>query len=153
MTTNSTWTCQGCGRQRGSDAGLISSVVPATKIGKCIHCRKQTVWRPTAAVNAGAKVGERRAQAGMGKAERAAIPEGWTEAADAELRRLARAGDEFTSDTLVGVIGVPETHYNAIGARINAAARAGLIRKVGFTKSSRETGHARTIAVWKGAEA
>jgi hypothetical protein len=86
----------------------------------------------------------------MGRAERAAVAEGWTEAADRELRLLARSGEQFTSDVLVAAVGVPDNHFNAIGARINAAARAGLIRKVGFTKSSRETGHARTIAVWEG---
>ena len=150
--TETKWTCQGCGNSRSSDAGLIASVVPATKLGPCRHCRKSTVWRPTAAVNAGSAVGERRAQAGMGRAERAAVPEGWTAAADEELRRLAATGEHFTSDVLVGAIGAPETHYNAIGARINAAARKGIIRKVGFTKSSRETGHARTIAVWEGVQ-
>lgn len=144
------WTCQACGNTRTSDAGLVNSVVPATKLGQCRVCRKTVVWRPTAPVNAGAKVGERRAQAGMGRAERAAIPDGWTAIADEELRRLARAGEPFTSDVLVAAVGAPDNHHNAIGARINAAARAGLIRKVGFTKSSRETGHARTIAVWEG---
>lgn len=147
-----TWTCQGCGRQRSSDTGLISSVVPATKLGHCITEGKQTVWRPTSRVNAGVHVGERRKEAGMAKAEQAAtVMDGsWIEAADAELRRLARTGEQFTSDVLVASVGAPDTHHNAIGARINAASKAGIIVKVGFTKSSRETGHARTIAVWKG---
>lgn len=145
------WTCQSCGRERAGDAGLINSVVPAVKIGKCHNEKdKLTTWRPAPAVNAGVKVGERQAQAGMGKAERAAVPDGWPELADKELRRLAQSGEQFTSDVLVAAVGAPETHFNAIGARINAAARAGVIRKVGFTKSSRESGHARTIAVWEG---
>ena len=149
-TMGDTWSCQACGRQRSSSDGLLSSVVPAVKIGNCVNCRKQTTWRPTPAINAGVKVGERRKEAGMGAAERAAVPDGWPELADAELKRLAATGEQFTSDVLVGAVGAPENHYNAIGARINAAARAGIIRKVGFTKSSRETGHARTIAVWEG---
>ena len=93
---------------------------------------------------------ERRLLGALGEGERAAVPDGWPELADAELKRLAATGEQFTSDVLVGAVGAPENHYNAIGARINAAARAGIIRKVGFTKSSRETGHARTIAVWEG---
>jgi len=145
------WTCQACGRQRSSAEGLLPSVVPAVRLGKCFTCNKQTTWRPTPAVNAGVKVGERLAQRGMGKAERAATPDGWVERADAELKRLASSGERFTSDALVAAVGAPENHYNAIGARINAAARRGLIRKAGFTKSSRESGHARTIAVWEGA--
>ena len=148
MTTM--WTCQSCGAQRTDGSGLIASVVPATKLGKCWREGKQTVWRPGPPVNAGAEVGERLAQRGMGAAERAAIPEGWTERADAMIKQLARAPEPFTSDVLVAAVGAPDTHFNAIGARMNAAARAGVIRKVGFTKSSRESGHARTIAVWEG---
>jgi hypothetical protein len=145
-----TWTCQSCGRTREGEDGLTVTAVPGMRLGHCYKDGRKTVWRVTAPVNAGAKVGERRAQAGMGRAERSAIPEGWTARADQAIKELAASGERFTSDAVVGMVGVPETHHNAIGARINAMARAGVIRKAGFTKSSRETGHARTIAVWEG---
>ena len=42
------------------------------------------------------------------------------------IKRLAAAGKPFTSDVLVAEVGMPG-HYNAVGARMNAAARKGII--------------------------
>lgn len=74
----------------------------------------------------------------------------WMDAVDAEIRNLASFGLAFTSDD-VRAAGLGEPHHdNAWGARFIAAAKRGEIVKVGHQQSTRRSGHARTIAQWKG---
>ena len=60
----------------------------------------------------------------------------------------AHEGTEFDAVRLVDAVGFPE-HQNLVGATVNAMAKAGLIRAVGFHKSERERSNARQIQVWR----
>lgn len=75
----------------------------------------------------------------------------WTAAFDAAIARWAARGEPFTSDEPIAEVGPPIGSPNAVGARMNAAARAGVIRKVGYRPSSRPSRQGGVVAVWVGA--
>jgi len=170
------WQCQtpDCGTVVPIDT-TNPTLIPAVRMGTCWRCKRRTTFRPLGAsvtahkARQGAKpeqgagglfagpvdpnpaAGLREKEVGMRGSEFAETPSGWVERADAEIRRLAATGRPFTSDVVVGAVGMP-AHYNAVGARMNAAARKGIIRKVGHTQAARPSAHARTVAVWQGGQ-
>lgn len=81
-------------------------------------------------------------------------PEGqpWRAVADAVLLDLARTGGPFTSEDVTRVAGQPG-HPNAVGALLNAAARRGLIARVGFVQADRANQHGALISQWRGTAA
>lgn len=87
---------------------------------------------------------------GMFLADKAASMD-WKERWDNAIAALARTGQEFTTDEIRKIAGPPEDHPNAAGARLQVAARAGLIRQCGYRKSTRETLHAHPLTCWVGA--
>lgn len=87
---------------------------------------------------------------GTGRVDRA-DPE-WAEAARQAIRRLAATGRPFTAEDVVAVVGHPD-RPNAIGAAMLKAAKLGLIYKVGMTKTTRGSSHARALPVWQGSRA
>lgn len=95
--------------------------------------------------------GETLKRAGMAAAvettERHEI--GWVEAFDEELRRLARAGEPFTSEDVTAAVGQPPSS-GAVGARMAAAARRGTIVAIGHRKAERVNQHATEIKLWRG---
>lgn len=93
--------------------------------------------------------GQGLADKGMALANGAASPE-WKRKWDAAIRDLARAGEPFTADDVRDRAGEPTDHPNACGARFNAAARSGLIERVGYRKSARPILHSHPIALWQG---
>lgn len=79
----------------------------------------------------------------------------WTNTAWDALRQLALTGRPFTADDLTAIVGLPtgqvaEKRNNAVGALFSKMARTGLIARIGYTTSSRKSGHATTIGVWRG---
>lgn len=102
--------------------------------------------------------GDALKQLGMLRADQAANPD-WKERVDEAIAALARARDEydelvrFTAEDVRALAGDPPNHPNAMGARFNAAARRGLIRKVAYRLSGRPTLHRHPIAVWQGYDA
>lgn len=80
-------------------------------------------------------------------------PEDWRETCDAAIRELARTRGPFSAIDVRAIVGDPPNHYNAMGARFLAAARAGLIVRVGYVVSDRPTLHAHPIAQWVGVDA
>lgn len=71
------------------------------------------------------------------------------------IEQLAGSGGPFTSDDVRRVAGDPpvDCSPNVAGAVINHAARAGLIRMVGWTKSARVIGHGNDVRLWQGCAA
>jgi hypothetical protein len=94
-------------------------------------------------------LGAQLALEGMSAADAAASVD-WKAAWDTAIAELARRSGTFTTDDVRALAGAPADHPNAAGARILAAARAGLIRKVGYRASSRPELHAHPLAVWTG---
>jgi len=95
--------------------------------------------------------GPARAQRGMRLAETAeAIHDDWVERADHAIWRLARGGVAFSAEDVRMLAGEP-AHPNAMGARINAAARRGIIIKAGFVTASRPERRAGEQRLWRGA--
>jgi hypothetical protein len=93
--------------------------------------------------------GERRRNEGMRKAASHVEDAPWAAVADEEMARLARSGDPFTAEDLIGIVGKPSTD-NAIGAMFGKWSKRGAIVSTGMTKTTHALGHARRILVWKG---
>jgi hypothetical protein len=77
----------------------------------------------------------------------------WRVTCDQAIRHLAAIpGRRWTVEDLRN-LGVPEpVSRNAWGARLNAASRAGVIKKVDYWPSRRPEAHGRVLAVWQGAK-
>ena len=77
----------------------------------------------------------------------------WKAEVRAAICYLASLGIEFSSDDVRELAPpVPEGRSsNAIGALVNAAAQAGEIRFLGFTRSKLPQGHGNRIGRWTGA--
>lgn len=77
----------------------------------------------------------------------------WMEAATCVLESLANRGSEFTSDDLRRECDAKwvcePSHPNAWGAVFSKAAKAGLIERIGYRKSTLPSAHARVVAVWR----
>ena len=60
----------------------------------------------------------------------------------------------FTIDNIIDMIGLPteDGQNNAIGGLIAAAAKANLIKHVGYTETKRSGSHGRIIKVWEGCD-
>jgi hypothetical protein len=80
----------------------------------------------------------------------------WADEALVAILKLAKQGVEFTSEDVLAITGLPsgtvgQHKNNASGAIMNKAARAGWIRKVGYTTAKRKESHGAVLAVWIGA--
>lgn len=74
----------------------------------------------------------------------------WSSTADAAIAELARRGHPFEAFDLVA-LGVPEPeHASRWGARLRAAAKAGLIEPAGAGPSSRPTVRGSLVRRWRG---
>jgi hypothetical protein len=73
----------------------------------------------------------------------------WSDAALDAITRLAASGRQFDADDVRDLVGEPPSPA-AMGAAFRAAARARLIRCVGFETSSRITRHGGLQRVWEG---
>jgi len=79
----------------------------------------------------------------------------WAEQAYEAIKQLAKRGTEFTSEDVLAITGLPSggvgiNKNNASGAIMNKAARAGIIRKVGYATAKRKESHGSIHAVWIG---
>ena len=104
--------------------------------------------QPVTTPPTGAQLG----QLGMGLAERAetAINAAWIELAEVAILQLAARGEPFSAEDVARLAGRP-SHPNAMGARINAAARRGIIVKAGSVLATRRERHANEMRLWRGA--
>jgi len=93
--------------------------------------------------------GQQLKATGMAAATRTSEPSGWVERFDRELERRAAAGTTFTSEDVTHAVGQPPSS-GAVGARINAAARRGLIEHVGYAKARRPNQHGAELRTWRG---
>lgn len=89
-----------------------------------------------------------------GMAAAAAAAPDWTELAKQAVRFLAATGTDFTIDDVIERAGLPNDSKsnanNAVGALMSGAAKRRIIERVGYTRTSRRLGHARSVAVWRG---
>lgn len=79
----------------------------------------------------------------------------WTQDFKAHMQHLAISGYQFTVDDVIAKIGLPPGNTgansnNVVGAMISGWAKKGLIRRCGYTKSTRALSHGRVVAVWVG---
>jgi hypothetical protein len=70
-------------------------------------------------------------------------------AIDQAIAHFAATGAPFSANDTRPLL--PDVRAPLIGARFQAAARAGLIRRVGFTQSTEPATHAAWVKVWQGA--
>ena len=87
--------------------------------------------------------------AGMSQAEAAADPRVML-AIDAEIARANASGERWSANDIRDRL--PVSHGALVGARVRAAAmrKPTEMRKVGETRSSLTSTHAKTVAVWRG---
>jgi hypothetical protein len=96
-----------------------------------------------------ANEGLRRRDEGIGTVD---LAEGaiWKSKADAAIRFLIDSGEEFGADDVRRIAGDPR-HPNAMGGRLLAASRKGLIVCVGRRQSTRAECHAHANPLWRAA--
>lgn len=94
--------------------------------------------------------GRARRDDGVARADRLADA-GWKAEADRIVGELAAAGRDFCADDLHDAGLSTAINSSAVGGRLLAAARAGIIVKVGYTTSTRPGRRAGATAVWRGA--
>jgi hypothetical protein len=70
---------------------------------------------------------------------------------DAAIRSAAALGQPFSANDLRHVLS--DVPGPLVGARFNAAAKAGLIRRVGYVTSTKANTHGHPVAEWIGAVA
>jgi hypothetical protein len=89
---------------------------------------------------------------GMTAAEEAAS-EQWKRRVRYWINLMADYGEEFTAEDVRREAGEPPwaSHINALGSLFHTAARRGIIERAGWTQAKRPSGHARALAVWRGA--
>lgn len=68
---------------------------------------------------------------------------------DAAIRRVAARGGVFSANDVRPLI--PDVRGGVVGARFNAAARSGLIVRVGYVASSKGNTHGHPVAEWRAA--
>jgi hypothetical protein len=84
----------------------------------------------------------------------ASQPLAWKVNVDYVIGLLAQAGIPFTADDVSAITGdSPTGSQGAMGSRFTAAARRGLVVRVGYVKSRRPSVHAHPVAQWIGAQA
>jgi hypothetical protein len=77
-------------------------------------------------------------------------PSWWKQACDTAIAQHAARRQPFTAEDIRIVVGDPPNHPNAMGARFLAAAKGGLIERVGYQKPVRASRHANPLSVWRG---
>lgn len=98
--------------------------------------------------------GEYLKRQGMGIAAEA-LPT-WVDLARYVVRQLAATGEQFTSEDVTAVVGLPrgevgQHRNNAVGAVMSGEARAGVIKRLGYRNSKRAVSHSAVLSVWVGA--
>jgi hypothetical protein len=83
-----------------------------------------------------------RALAGVSEWDRARF--------EAAVRMFAKSGISFTIESVVEATGMDVDHPNRIGALTAAMAKAGVIRRVGYTKATRPSRAGGVVSVWVG---
>lgn len=97
-------------------------------------------------------VGGREARDDGMAAALAGAPDEWGDRARRAVAHLAaRRPTTFSSEDLIRLVGMPPAgDGRAVGAILGAAARRGLIQRVGETQATRRSQHAARIGVWIG---
>lgn len=90
--------------------------------------------------------------AGMHQADLASLWDPWPREADRAIEELARRRVMFTAEDLRAMVGDPD-RPGLIGARILAAARAGIIERAGYVQASRPERRGGVVALWRGTSA
>lgn len=93
--------------------------------------------------------GQRLRDRGEAQLSMASLWDDWPSRADRAIEYLATTGRDFDAESIRDLCGDPG-RPNLLGARILAAARKGIIRRVGFRPATRPEAHARHVAVWRG---
>lgn len=79
----------------------------------------------------------------------ATVSSDWRDTWDDAIQRLADAGWDFTVEDVRAIAGPPEAP-NASGARMYAAARRGVIVRVGFAPAKRLSLKGHMLSLWRG---
>lgn len=100
-----------------------------------------------------ASASQAAAEAGMAQALDNSEGSRWRLEFERAVCQLAARGVSFISDDVRALVGDPpaSVHPNAAGAVMHSLARAGVIRQVGYARSSRVVGHRNVVALWIGA--
>jgi hypothetical protein len=153
------WRCVHCKRVREpGDPDLKDTLTARFRQGRCAGEKGrplrffETVPEPGQARDVA--MGRRLKEKGMGRAEgtQAVLNPEWSERFDATVTALALSRVEFTSEDITARVGRPPSGSgSAVGARVNAAAKKGIIRWTGrMQQAERPNQHAALLKVWRG---
>lgn len=102
------------------------------------------------------ELGEKAKAVGQHQAGASDVAWEWRRRAEATIADLARAGEPFTADDVIRLVGLPSfgpNRNNSVGAIFTACAKRGWIVKTGhYRKARRAASHARMLAVWVGGD-
>ena len=99
------------------------------------------------------RMGDELKERGMARADFNAVLLGgeWPRRFNRALRELARSGREFTSEDVTVKVGMSPAHPSAVGSKMNAASKAGLIEWTGaMRQAERPNQHRALLKVWRG---
>lgn len=95
------------------------------------------------------ELGEQRKSEGIARVEEHQ-PDAFRAMVDQAIAVLARRDVPFSSDDVRKLTALEPHHPNAWGAAMVRASKRGLIRRVGFAKSTTPSRHAGVVANWIG---
>lgn len=151
------WRCVTCKRvKEPGDPELLPTLTARFLQGRCAgeKGRPHRFFEPAVGNARDLAMGEAGKERGMGQAEvtQAVLNPEWTDKFDAVVTALALSRVEFTSEDVTARAGQPPSGSgSAVGARINAAAKKGIIRWTGaMRKAERPNQHAALLKVWRG---
>ncbi len=149
------WVCTNCNRPRqAGDAfpPLVPGLISNLATGRCAG-EKGKPMRTFRRDERDLAEGERRKAEGQQRATTSWTQrDGWNTRFDSVLERMALKGVLFTSEDITAEVGLPTSGSpSAVGARMTAAAKRGLIRKTGrMLKAERPNQHAALLTEWQG---
>lgn len=134
--------CTNCGHCHHGD--LTRTLDPSVYMGRCLECNNGRFFRAEEIVPHDLEAGREAKHAGMARTETKHADYAWR--FDQEIIRRT-PGQELTSEDITAVVGVPPSS-GVVGARMNAAAKRGLIVRSGFRPAKRVNQHAALVSVW-----
>jgi hypothetical protein len=149
------WRCVHCGHVRVPGEPPITPLLEPYGHARCqVEGINRTFRLERPAGERDLAEGIRRKEEGQARASNGYSQlDNWPHRFDTTVEMLAQRRVPFTSEDATAITGLPPAGSpSAVGARMTAAAKRGIIRKTGrYVKAERPNQHAAVIAEWIGA--
>jgi DNA-directed RNA polymerase subunit RPC12/RpoP len=133
---------------------MTETLDPAYLTGRCSKCGMTRMFRRLGVEPTGAEAARQRRE-GETRAVRSskAHDPAWAARFESALRTLASQHEPFTSEDVTDICGLPAlASGSAVGARVSAAARRGIIVWTGEVRTATTPNtHGALLKIWRGA--